>query len=270
VSYFPRRIVSLQPSASVILDAMGARDLLVACTKYCEEVLPGISTGRLLVADSWTSKSAEILAARPDLVIASVPYQLDSVGEILKAGIPFLGLAPKSLADIYRDIAMIAGVIGRPENAVDVIDSMKNSIDAVREKVRAHSSGSPQVFCEEWGKPLISSQPWVAELVQAAGGEFVGQPGQQTTAEAVLARNPDVVIAAWCGAGDRVPLEKIVQQRGWREMNAVREGRVFCVPDPWLNTPAPTLLQGLQAIAAILHPQIFPQPTTLRRINQPT
>src|SRR5579871_591205 len=163
---------------------MGARDLLVACTKYCEEVLPGISTGRLLVADSWTSKSAEILAARPDLVIASVPYQLDSVGEILKAGIPFLGLAPKSLADIYRDIAMIAGVIGRPENAVDVIDSMKNSIDAVREKVRAHSSGSPQVFCEEWGKPLISSQPWVAELVQAAGGEFVGQPGQQTTAEA--------------------------------------------------------------------------------------
>jgi iron complex transport system substrate-binding protein len=177
-------------------------------------------------------------------------------------------LAPKSLADIYRDIAMLAGIVGRPERGVEVIDSMQNAIDSVREKAHATSSGSPQVFCEEWGKPLIASQPWVAELVQAAGGEFVGQPGQQTTAEAVLARDPDYVIAAWCGAGDRVPLEKIIEQRGWRSMKAAREHHVFCIPDPWLNTPAPTLLQGLHAIAAILHPQVFPQPAAVRRIRQ--
>ncbi|HKW25429.1 MAG TPA: ABC transporter substrate-binding protein [Terriglobales bacterium] len=268
MSFFPQRIVSLQPSATVILDALGARDHIVACTKYCEEVLPGISHGRLVVADSWTSKAAEILAAKPELVIASVPYQLESVAEILKSGIPFLGLAPKSLADIYRDIAMLAGIVGRPERGVEVIDSMQNAIDSVREKAQAASSGWPQVFCEEWGKPLIASQPWVAELVQAAGGEFVGQPGQQTTAEAVLARDPDYVIAAWCGAGDRVPLEKIIEQRGWRSMKAARERHVFCIPDPWLNTPAPTLLQGLHAIAAILHPQLFPQPAAVRRIRQ--
>ena len=268
MSFFPQRIVSLQPSASVILDALGARDRLVACTKYCEEVLPGISAGRLVVADSWTSKAAEILAAKPELVIASVPYQLESVAEILKSGLPFLGLAPKILADIYRDIGMIAGIVGQPERAVELIASMQNAIDSVREKARAASSGAPQVFCEEWGKPLIASQPWVAELVQAAGGEFVGQAGQQTTAEAVLARDPDYVIAAWCGAGDRVPLEKIIEQRGWRSMKAARERHVFCIPDPWLNTPAPTLLQGLHAIAAILHPQLFPQPAAVRRIRQ--
>ena len=268
MSFFPQRIVSLQPSATVILDALGARDRLVACTKYCEEVLPGISAGRLVVADSWSSKAAEILAARPELVIASVPYQLESVAEILKSGIPLLGLAPKTLADIYRDIGMIAGIVGLPERAVELIASMQNAIDSVREKAQAASSGAPQVFCEEWGKPLIASQPWVAELVQAAGGEFVGQPGQQTTAEAVLARDPDYVIAAWCGAGDRVPLEKIIEQRGWRSMKAARERHVFCIPDPWLNTPAPTLLQGLHAIAAILHPQLFPQPAAVRRIRQ--
>ncbi|HTM88345.1 MAG TPA: ABC transporter substrate-binding protein [Terriglobales bacterium] len=267
--FFPQRIVSLQPSASVILDALGTRRLLVACTKYCEEVLPGISQGRLVVADSWASKAAEILAAQPELVIASVPYQLESVGEILKSGIPFLGLAPKTLDDIYRDIGMIAGIVGRPEAGVELIASMQNTIDAVREKVRAHGSGSPQVFCEEWGKPLIASQPWVAELVQAAGGEFVGQPGQQTTSQAVLARDPDYVIAAWCGAGDRVPLEKIVAQRSWGQMRAVREKHVYCIPDPWLNTPAPTLLQGLHAIAAILHPQLFPQPSAVRRLGPP-
>lgn len=269
MSFFPQRIVSLQPSASVILDALGARDRLVACTKYCEEVLPGISAGRLVVADSWTSKAAEILAAKPELVIASVPYQLEAVAEILKSGIPFLGLAPRTLADIYRDIAMLAGIVGRPERGVELLTSMQNVIDSVSEKVRANASGSPQVFCEEWGKPLIVSQPWVAELVEAAGGEFVGQPGQQTTAEAILARDPDYVIAAWCGAGDRVPLEKVVEQRGWRGMKAARERHVFCIPDPWLNTPAPTLLQGLHAIAAILHPQLFSQPAGVRRIRQP-
>jgi iron complex transport system substrate-binding protein len=269
MSFFPQRIVSLQPSATVILDALGARDRLVACTKYCEEVLPGISAGRLVVADSWTSKAAEILTAKPELVIASVPYQLESVAEILKSGIPFLGLAPRTLADIYRDIGMIAGIVGRPERAVELIASMQNAIDSVREKVRAQFSGAPQVFCEEWGKPLIASQPWVAELVEAAGGEFVGQPGQQTTAEAVLSRDPDYVIAAWCGAGDRVPLEKITEQRGWRAMKAARERHVFCIPDPWLNTPAPTLLQGLQAIAAILHPELFSLSAAVRRIRHP-
>jgi iron complex transport system substrate-binding protein len=218
------------------------------------------------VADSWNSKAAEIAAAKPDLVIASVPYQLESVGEILKSGVPFLGLSPRMLADIYRDIAMIAGIVGRPERGVEVISSMQNAIEGVREKVQQANCGSLLVFCEEWGKPLIASQPWVAELVTAAGGEFVGQPGQQTSAEAVLARDPDVVIAAWCGAGDRVPLEKIVAQRGWQATKAARERRVFCLPDPWLNTPAPTLLRGLQAIASILHPEIFPQLPGVRRV----
>jgi len=268
MSFFPQRIVSLQPSASVILDALGVRDRLVACTKYCEEVLPGISAGRLVVADSWSSKAAQILAAKPELVIASVPYQLEAVAEILKSGIPFLGLAPRTLADIYRDIAMLGGIVGRPERGTELITTVQNAIDSVREKVRAHCSGSPQVFCEEWGKPLIASQPWVAELVEAAGGEFVGQSGQQTTAEAILARDPEYVIAAWCGAGDRVPLEKIVEQRGWHGMKAAREAHVFCIPDPYLNTPAPTLLQGLHAIAAILHPQLFSQPAGVRRIRQ--
>src|SRR5690348_10890975 len=159
MSFFPQRIVSLQPSATVILDALGARERLVACTKYCEEVLPDISAGRLVVADSWTSKATEILAAKPELVIASVPYQLESVAEILKSGIPFLGLAPRTLADIYTDIGMIAGIVGLPERAVELIDSMQNAIDSVREKAQAASSGAPQVFCEEWGKPLIASQP---------------------------------------------------------------------------------------------------------------
>ena len=258
----PRRIVSLQPSATVILNAIGRLDRIVACTKYCADVCPEIGKqGATIVADSWTASTAQIVAARPDLVIAAVPYQEKAVTEILKSGARFLGLAPKTLADIYADIAAIAGIAGALDRGEEVIREMQREIDAIR---RQANGTRPRVFCEEWGKPLIASQPWVAELVEAAGGEFVGTPGKQTSAEAVLSENPDVILAAWCGAGDRVPLDKIIRERGWKEMRAVIENRVYCIRDEFLNTPAPTLVHGLRALAAAIHPDHFPQAPGLR------
>jgi iron complex transport system substrate-binding protein len=262
----PQRIVCLQPSATVILAALGRLNRIVACTKYCADVCPGIvQGGRLIVADSWTAHSEQIKAANPDLVIASVPYQENSVTEILKAGARFLGFAPKTLADIYTDIAAIAGVVGVPAAGERVIGEMQAEIDSIRQQTIRLPR--PRVFCEEWGKPLIASQCWVAELVEAAGGEFVGVPGAQTTTEAVLQADPDILIAAWCGAGDRVPLEKIAAKRGWQGMHAVQESRVYCIRDEFLNTPAPTLLSGIRALAAAIHAEVFPPAAGLRRIT---
>jgi iron complex transport system substrate-binding protein len=262
----PQRIVSLQPSATVILAALGRLDRLVACTKYCADVCPEVlRSGKLIIADSWTAQSEEIVQARPDLVIAAVPYQEKAVIEILKSGARFLGLAPKTLADIYTDIAAIAGVTGVTDRGQQVITVMMQAIESVRNQIA--NSIRPRVFCEEWGKPMIASQAWVAELVRAAGGEFVGMPGASTTSETIFSEDPDVVVAAWCGAGDRVPLEKIVTQRGWNEMRAVRAGRVYCIRDEFLNTPAPTLIHGLKALAAAIHPPLFPQPPGLRCIH---
>ena len=259
----PQRVVSLQPSATVILDAIGRLDRIVACTKYCADVCPEIAKrGITLVADSWTASTGQIVAARPDLVIGEVPYKEKAVTEILKSDARFLGLAPKTLADIYTDIAAIAGIVGAQDRGEQVIQEMQHAIEAIRRQ--ANGAKRPRVFCEEWGKPLIASQPWVAELVNAAGGEFVGTPGKQTSAEAVLLENPDVVVAAWCGAGDRVPLEKISHERGWKEMRAVKEGRVYCIRDEFLNTPAPTLVHGVRALAAAIHPEDFPQASGLR------
>ena len=268
--FTPQRVVCLQPSATVILAAIGRLDRVVACTKYCADVCPEVRNGgRIIVADSWTAQSQQIIAARPDLVIAAVPYQEKAVVEILKAGVRFLGLAPRTLADIYTDIATIGGVLGARERAQSVIADMKREIEEVRSQA-ATISGKPRprVFCEEWGKPLIASQKWVAELVEAAGGEFLGEPGAHRSPESILADDPDVVAAAWCGAGDRVPLEKIVRDRGWKEMQAVRAGRVYCIRDELLNTPAPTLVAGLRALAAAIHPGCFPQPDGLRCITE--
>ncbi len=190
-NYTPQRVVSLQPSATVTLRDLGLLDRLVACTKYCADVCPEVADGsRLIVSDSWTAQTEQILAARPDLVLAAVPYQLEAVAAILKAGVRFLGLAPRKLADIYTDIAAIAGVMGAWETGQSVIASMQNEIEAIRK--RTASASKPKVFCEEWGKPIIASQPWVAELVEAAGGEFIGEPGKTTTAEEVASAQPDV------------------------------------------------------------------------------
>ena len=114
---------------------------------------------------------------------------------------------------------------------------------------------------------MIASEPWVAELSDAAGGEFIGEPGKSTSAEEVASRQPDIILAAWCGAGDRVPLERIVDQRNWLELAAVRNRRVFCIHDELLNTPASTLLGGLDAIAWALHPELFAQPAGIRQIS---
>jgi len=264
-NHSPRRIVSLQPSATATLRDLGLLDRLVACTKYCVDVCPEVADGsRLIVSDSWTAQKEQILAAKPDLVLASVPYQLEAVGEILKSGVRFLGLAPRTLADIYTDIATIAGIMGAADAGERLIERMAARIDEVR-KITA--GNAPQkVFCEEWGKPIFVSQPWVAELVEAAGGEFVGEAGKQMTAEDVASGQPDVFLAAWCGAGDRVPLEKIVQQRNWDDLPAAKARRIFCINDELLNTPASSLLGGLQAIAWSLHPTLFEKPAGIRRI----
>lgn len=250
--FSPQRVVSLQPSITSILQRLGVLHRLVACTKYCKEVCPGIKDRNLaIIEDSWTANSEQIRATNPDLVIASVPYRIEAVAEILKSGAQFLGLAPHSLRDIYADIAAIAGIMNEPQRGQYLIGEMQTEIERVRSR-NAGSEDRPKVYCEEWGKPLIHSQGWVAELVEAAGGEFVGAPGKQTDALVVSSLDPDIVIAAWCGVGNRVPLEKIIAQRSWESLKAVREERVYCINDEFLNTPGPALLGGLHALEAAI------------------
>jgi len=261
-----RRIACLQPSATVILDAVGELDRVVACTKYCVDVVPAVADGsRTILADSWTAETSEILAVQPDLVIASVPYQEKAVVEILKASARFLGLAPKTLADIYTDIVTIAGAVGAMNRGAEVVHQMQEHMASIRERVGG--AERPRVFCEEWGKPVIASQRWVAELVEIAGGEFVGIPGQQVRVDEIQTIDPQVVIAAWCGAGDRVPLEKIIAGRGWQNTSAALSENVFCIRDEFLNTPAPTLMHGLDALAFAIHPEVFPRTKGIRQIT---
>lgn len=263
------RIISLQPSVSIILDRLGCLDALAACTKYCLEAVPALRSRNLpIIHDSWSTKSEELLPVPADLIIASVPYRLESLAAILKSGMPVLALAPHTLADIYSDIQHIARLLDVAAKGEALIAGMQSAIADVRARTESIAI-RPLVYCEEWGKPLIHSQPWVAELVEIAGGTFLGTPGATTTPEAVAQSNPDIIIAAWCGAGNRVPLEKLAARPAWTHLPAVLQHRIYCIADELLNTPAPTLIHGLQALARAIHPEIFgiPESPATRRLN---
>ena len=252
------RIASLQPSITITLDALNRLDHLCACTRYCIKALPELAgQNPYILHDSWTANTGEILATDPDLVIASVPYRIESLAAILKSGLPVLTLAPHSLADVYKDIRLIASVVDAQAEAESLITEMQSTIEATRRRSQRRTQ-TPIVYCEEWGKPLIHSQSWVAELVEAAGGRYLGTPGSHTAPENIAAEDPDVLLFSWCGAGNRVPLERVIEQRNWQSLKAVRDHRVFCIPDQFLNTPAHTLVEGLACIAATIHPDLHP------------
>jgi iron complex transport system substrate-binding protein len=258
------RIASLQPSITVTLKHLGKLDQLCACTKYCLEVVPELASNKeiRILHDSWTADTAEILSTKPDIVLASVPYRMESLAAILKTGLPVLALAPHTLADIASDTKLIASLVHA--DPTPLLDQMATAIAAVR--AQASALPKKKIYCEEWGNPLIHSQGWVAELIAAAGGDFLGTPGAHTDADTIAATDPDILLFAWCGAGDRVPLARVIEQRHWQRLSAVTNKKIFCIPDEYLNTPAITLLEGLTCIAHAIHPQLFPPHPRLIRL----
>src|SRR5215471_21347537 len=134
----PQRIVSLQPSITVTLRDLGLLGRVAACTKYCLDVCPELrAAGCMIVEDSWSATAEEILGAKPDLVIASVPYRMESLAEIMKAGIPCLCFSPKTLADVYQDMLHIARIMGEERRGLALVEEMRQQIEAVRQKTGA-------------------------------------------------------------------------------------------------------------------------------------
>jgi len=172
------RIVSLAPSATSILVALGARRRLVGVTKWCRHVadVDGLPT----LGDCWSLDPASVLKLHPSLVIGSVPYKQETVARLLEHPLTFLAMNPRSLADIYSDVELLGRIAGREAAARKLIARMRCAFEEVSAKAR-RSASRPRVYCEAWPNPRISSPPWVAELVEIAGGKMAVPAGQRVT-----------------------------------------------------------------------------------------
>lgn len=247
-----QRIVSLAPNASSILFAIGAGRELVGVTKWCKDVAP---VGRRpQVGDCWKLDIREVMRLEPTLLIGSVPFSPKTVEEILKQPVPFLALNPRSLADIYEDIRTLGRLTGRKTSAESLIGRIRRAFKSVAARA-ARSWACPLVYSEAWAwsNPRIASPPWVAELIELAGGEIVPEPGARVSDEQVARAMPDIIILAWAATSDRAKPSSALRNSAWQNVPAVRNRRVFVIRDELLNTPGPPLIQGVEELFRVIH-----------------
>ena len=245
------RIVSLAPSATSILCAIGAKKLLVGVTKWCRDVAPVGELPKL--GDCWHMESvAEIVALRPTLVIGSVPYKQQTVAKLVEQRFSFLAMNPRSLADIYSDTRLLGAIAGRAKSAEALVRKMQREFAELERKAKK-SNRRPRVYCEAWPNPRISSPPWVAELVRICGGEMIVPAGEKVTDAQVAKAQPEVIVLAWAATGGKSDPEQAYKVEAWKDVPAIRERRVFAVRDELLNTPGPPLMEGARELSRLLH-----------------
>lgn len=248
----PQRIVSLAPSVTSILCAIGARRHLVGVTKWCADVAP---VGRLpRLGDCWRIDVSAVAKLRPTMIIGSVPYKAEAVQRVLEIGAPFLAMNPRSLADVYADIRLLGRITNRCRAAENVIGGMQAAFARIKRRALNFES-RPRVYCEAWPNPRISSPPWVAELVEIAGGQPALPCGAKVSDEDVARSNPDVMVLAWTATGMRSQSRQALENPLWQKVAAIRERRVHALRDEWLNTPAPVLVEGARELFRLLHPE---------------
>jgi iron complex transport system substrate-binding protein len=240
------RIVSLAPSATAILCAVGARKALVGVTKWCVDVADVAGLPR--VGDCWHMGSVEeVLRLRPTLVIGSVPFKAETVAKLLEQPVNFLAKNPRTLADVARDVRMLARLVGRAAAGEQVVGRMQREFAKIA-KLAKNSPKRVRVYCEAWPNPRISSPPWVAELVDLCGGEMVVTSGARVTDEEVAAAAPDIIVLAWAAVGAKSKARQAYGVAAWKDVPAIRDRRVFVVRDELLNTPGPPLVAGAREL----------------------
>ena len=242
----PLRIVSLAPSATSILCAIGAKRALVGVTKWCADVASVDKLPKL--GDCWHMESVdEILRLAPTLVIGSVPYKQETVAKILEQRLNFLAMNPRTLSDVVADIRMLGGITQRAAAAEQLVKQMRRAFLEIERHAKRWKP-RVRVYCEAWPNPRISSPPWVAELVHICGGEMVIPAGEKITDAQVAAAKPELIVVAWAATGVKSDPEQLYKVAAWKDMPAVRNRNVRVISDELLNTPGPPLIQGARAL----------------------
>jgi len=254
----PPRVVSLAPSATATVAALGAADRLVGVTAHCDlpDDTPGGSAhgdDPATVVGGWLNPDLDRVAALdPDVVLTSDALQRDLAADCRDRGFDVAHREPATLDDAVDGFAARGSDAGRPEAgerlAADARDRLDRIADAVADRPR------PTVYCEEWSDPPMAAGNWVPGAVRAAGGRYPfvdpGERSREVDPAAVERADPERVVVHVCGHGDRVDPETVAS-RDWVD------APVSVIDDSLLNQPSPALLDGVERLARLLHPEAF-------------
>lgn len=290
------RICSLLPSSTEIAFALGLGDEIVGVTHECDyppeaRTKPvvtrsaisneGMSSDQIEHAVQWHLHQGNsiyhlemdlIRELKPDLIltqelcdVCAVSYrQVREAARILEGGIQIISLEPSSLEGILDNIRVVGEATGRQEKAQELIAEFRGRIDRVSKTTRGVEE-RPRVFCMEWLDPIYNAGHWVQEMVELAGG-YEGlaprrQPSTRIAWEKVVRYAPEVVVLMPCGFNvERVlrEIDRVTSLPGWKGLPAARTGRVFAVDgSAYFNRPGPRVVNGLEILAEIFHPDLF-------------
>jgi iron complex transport system substrate-binding protein len=253
---YPRRIVCLTEETTETLYLLGEGDRVVGVSGYT--VRPPEARQKPRVSAYLTAKYDKIEALEPDLILAFSDLQATIVNDLIRRGHTVVTFNQRSVAEILQMIRMLGGLIGCSARAEELAERLDAGLDAFRRQA-ARLPRRPRVFFEEWDDPLISGIQWVEELVEIAGGDPIfpelrhAKLGKDRLVDAreVVRRDPEVIVASWCGKAVRT--EKIVARQGWKDVTAVRDGHVHEIKSAYILQPGPAALtDGVRQLQAII------------------
>jgi len=256
VPQYPSRIVCLTEETTETLYLLGEGDRIVGVSGYtCR---PPDARKKPKVSAFINARFDKIDALKPDLVLAFSDLQADIARELIRRGYPVYTFNQRSVAEILQMIRVVGALVGRS----DAGGALASRMEAGLEEIRARAAGfarRPRVFFEEWDAPLISGIRWVEELVEIAGGDPVFPElrdkalGKDRIVDPalVIERNPDVIIASWCGKA--MKKRTIVERPGWDRITAVREDRIHEIKSTYILQPGPaSLTDGVRQLHEII------------------
>jgi len=253
---YPSRIVCLTEETTETLYLLGEGDRVVGVSGYT--VRPPEARNKPRVSAFINARFDKIEALSPDLILAFSDLQADIAAELVRRGHTVLVFNQRSVPEILQMIRMLGGLIGCSDRADALALRLEADLDRVR-AAAAQSPHRPRVYFEEWDDPLISGIQWVEELIEIAGGDPIfpelrhAKLGKDRIVppEEVVRRNPDVIVASWCGKAVRK--EKITSRSGWENVTAVRNGAIHEIKSAFILQPGPaSLTEGLRQLHEII------------------
>ncbi len=246
------RIVSLAPSNTEILYALGCGDMIVADTRYCD--YPEDAKKKKKIG-GWLDINEEVVKQlRPDAVMTSTFVQDEVVAQCKKAGLKVFHVDPKILEHVFQSIMSIGEFVNHKSRALKLVNEMRSEFLKIRGAV---SNRKPvKVYCEEWYEKEQShaSGNWVPKIIEIAGGKSLCREGEESHVVSIAKIeefDPDCIVLSICGRGNKVNKDFVTKRKDWNHLRAVQEGKIFVIDDSLLNRPGPRLVEGAKELARI-------------------
>ncbi len=253
----PSRIVSLAPSNTEILFALGLGGKVFGVTEYCN--YPEEASAKEKVGGYSGVDIEKIVAINPDLILAEDLHKQEVIPALERLGFTVIALVPHNLQEVMNSIKLIGMLTGAEAAAYQIVDDMSQKIKAITDVTDGLTEEEKKkVLYVIWHEPIMSvgTDTRIHELIEKAGGiniAEVGGEGYPTLAlEEIVSINPQVIIV-----NDDISLQSILNETRLSEVDAIVNGRVYGINADLTNRPTPRIVEGLELMAKMIHPELF-------------